>query len=98
MRWKTAVIWTLAALNGLLLLGVVLGAASERAYAQGAAGSRSYVLIPTRYQTGDEALWVIDQASRKMALYTVDNSRGILSALDGRDLDKDFRSRTGETP
>jgi hypothetical protein len=95
MKWKTAVIWTLAALNGLLLLGVVLSLAVQPAHAQ-AGGNRSYVIVPTRYQPNDEALWVIDQSDRKMAVYVLGSNRTVLEALDGRDLDKDFRK--GATP
>jgi hypothetical protein len=91
MRWKTAVIWMLAALNGLLLLGVVLSFAVPPAEAQ-VVGRGGYLLIPASYQTNDEAVWIIDQSSRVLGLYMID-SRGDLERVDRRSLEKDFRTR-----
>ena len=89
MKWKTAVIWMLVGLNSLLLLGVVLNFAIQPAYAQ-FAGRSGFMLIPARYQTNDEALWIIDQGGKKIAVYVLD-ARGNLSRADARSLEKDFR-------
>ena len=89
MKWKTAVIWMLAGLNGLLLLGVVLSLAPPPAHAQGF-GRSGYLLIPGRVQSNDEALWVIDQTGRRIVIYILDQ-RGNLQGIDARSLEKDFR-------
>lgn len=89
MKWKTAVIWMLVGLNCLLLLGVVLNFAIQPAHAQ-FAGRSGFVLVPARHQINNEAVWVIDQSGRKIAVYVMD-AKGDLSRVDARSLDKDFR-------
>ena len=91
MKWKTPIVWMLVGLNAVLLLGVVLSLMIPPAHAQ-VRGGRGYLLIPARYQTNDEALWVIDQSARTMGLFTID-TRGDLERIDRRNLEKDFRAR-----
>lgn len=92
MNTKRAVLWVLAGLNALLLLGVVLSWQAPAAYAQGA-GRASYILIPAQYSSGEEAIWVVDQAGLKVAVYVLNYSRGSLALVGGRDLKNDFRGR-----
>ena len=87
---KTPIVWMLVGLNAVLLLGVVLSLMIPPAHAQ-ARGGRGYLLLPAKFQTNTEALWVIDQSARTMGLFTF-NSRGNLEGIGRRNLEKDFRA------
>ena len=93
---KRTIIAALICLNAALVVALVFGATTERAYGQ-VMGS-NYLVLTGNVNENNDAVYVLDLSTRRLAAWRFDRTRKRLIAIaagGGRDLMRDFnRERT----
>jgi hypothetical protein len=96
---RTRLLWALAALNAVLLVGLVWKLGGENvARANTAAARGDYVMIPARVPGGgfeNGVVWTLDQRAGLLSAFTFDSNRKALNVMDPIDLNRLF---TGAQP
>ena len=88
---KKTLIVTLACVNVALLGALVLGTATPTADAQVFGGGRDYLMLTANIGTDNDAVYIIDLATRRMLTWRYDRTNKRLAPFRGRDLTNDFR-------
>ena len=89
---RTVIIVVLVCINVALLLALMLGSAhTPRAHGQVIRGGSDYIMVSGKIRTNDDAVYVIDLRTRRMAGVRYDKPNRRLIIIPGRDLGRDFR-------
>ena len=89
---KKAVIIALVCVNVALLMALTWQMATPaRAQDEGYYPPTNYVLVAGQIESGYELVYIIDMASRQLAVIRYDLSREVLVPFTRRDLASDFR-------
>jgi len=87
---KRVLIVSLMCINAALLVALVFGAGAQPAHAQALAGRTDYVVISGHIYQDFDSLYVIDLATRRLAVLRYDKAKNALLLATRRDLRRDF--------
>ena len=92
---KQAVIVGLVCLNAALLAALAFGTGASPAHGQAIVARTDYITVTGQITGTDEALYVIDQGARRLAVlrFVTRNNQNRLLAVAARDLAVDFGRR-----
>ncbi len=88
---KKTLIVTLVCINVALLAALVLGVRAPNADAQVSGGGADYLMLTARIGTNNDAVCIIDLASRRLMAWQYDRTNKRLASFRGRELPNDFR-------
>ncbi len=89
---KKAAIVALVCINAVLFVATVFGTGAEKANAQSVRGGTDYLVVTGKIQTSQDAIYVIDTASRSMLAWRFEQrgTSGKLRPFRLQDLKNDF--------
>ena len=89
---KKALIVALVCIN-ILLVAVLVNFNATKAQAQTERGANEFVMVTGRTESTFEAVWVLDNKSRRLSAWRLDRGTRRLIPYTGRILPTDFGSR-----
>ncbi len=87
---KKELIVALVCLNVGLLTALLVGPLTEPAKAQVAVGGSNYLVVTGTYRGDDEAVYIIDLRSRRLAAWRFDRTKKNMVGFGARELSRDF--------
>ncbi len=89
---KRVLIVCLMCINAALLVALVFGAGARPAHAQAIGGRTDYVVISGQVYQDFDSVYVIDLATRRLAVLRYDKAKNNLFLATRRELRRDFPS------
>ena len=90
---KQAIIVGLVCVNAALLVALAFGSTAAPAWGQTIAGRSDYLVISGHISRDNDALFMIDTATRQLAVLKFDKQNRRLAMAARRDLALDFQRR-----
>ena len=91
---KQAIIVALVCLNAALLVALAFGAGAKPAHAQAIGGRGDYGVLSAQISRSNDALFLLDTATRQLAVITFDQQKERMRVVAKRDLGVDFQRKT----